>query len=70
MSKSKNWKAVIEDTLKSSDLTLTVSGEINTGGIHQHQELIPKVPQGITKTQLILEAKTCIGYCSRSFCSS
>lgn len=57
MSKSKNWKAVVADTLVSSDLTLTVSGEINTGGSHQHEELRKKVPQGITKTQLILEAE-------------
>lgn len=56
MSKSKNWKAVVADTLISSDLTLTVSGEINTGGA-QPAELTKKDPQGIIPTQLILEAK-------------
>lgn len=57
MSKSKKWTAVVGDTLISSDLTLSVAGEINTGGIHQHQELKKKIPQGITETQLILEAE-------------
>lgn len=57
MSKSKNWTAVVADTLISSDLTLTVAGEINTGGVHQHAELSKKIPQGILETQLILEAK-------------
>lgn len=57
MSKSKNWIAVVSDTLIGSDLTLTVSGEINTGGSHQHEELRKKIPQGITKNQLILEAE-------------
>jgi len=57
MSKSKNWTAVVADTLISSDLNLTVAGEINTGGVHQHQELTKKVPQGVNESQLILEAK-------------
>ena len=57
MSKSRNWTAVVADTLISSDLTLTVGGEINTGGIHQHEELTKKIPQGFNKAQLILEAK-------------
>ena len=56
MSKSKNWKAVVADTLISSELTLTVSDEINTGGSHQHEEFRKKIPQGITKNQLILVA--------------
>lgn len=57
MTKSKKWTAVVADTLISSDLTLTVAGEINTGGVHQHEELSKKIPQGINETQLILEAK-------------
>lgn len=42
MSKSKNSTAFLDDTLVSSDLTLTVSGKINTGGVHQHAELSKK----------------------------
>lgn len=56
MPKSKNWKAVVADTLISSDLTLTVSGKINTGGSH-HAVLRKKIPQGIAKNHLVLEAE-------------
>ena len=57
MSKSKNWSAIISNTLTGSDLKLTVSGEINTGDKSANPELTKKIPQGTTETQLILEAQ-------------
>ena len=57
MSKSKDWRAIINDILTGSNLTLTVSGEINTGDKSANPELTKKIPQGTTETQLILEAQ-------------
>lgn len=57
MSKSKNWSAIISDTLVGSNLTLTVSGEINTGDKSANPELTKKISQGTIETQLILEAQ-------------
>jgi hypothetical protein len=57
MSKSKNWSAFVGTTITGADLKLTVSGEINTGGESQQPELTKKIPQGIVKEQLLLEAR-------------